>query len=71
MAKSSDYDYYDKIRSTKDIVQIKDHILQVTNAIEQKMDEDCKMWQVSPEIRHLSSLRTHRGQMRFLKQGAN
>ena len=28
------------------------------------------MWQVSPEIRHLSSLRTHRGQMRFLKTGA-
>ena len=25
------------------------------------------MWQVSNEIRHLSSLRTHRGQMRFLK----
>jgi hypothetical protein len=42
----------------------------VVDAIEQKMDEDCKMWQVSPEIRHLSSLRTHRGQMRFLKQGA-
>jgi len=69
--KSSDYDYYDKIRATKEIVQIKDHILQVVNAIEQKMDEDCKMWQVSPEIRHLSSLRTNRGQMRFLKQGAN
>jgi len=31
------------------------------------MEEDCKMWQVSNEIRHLSSLRTHRGQMRFLK----
>ena len=25
------------------------------------------MWQVSPEIRHLSSLRTQRGQTRFLK----
>lgn len=42
----------------------------MVDAIEQKMDEDCKMWQVSPEIRHLSSLRTHRGQMRFLKTGA-
>lgn len=68
--KSSDYDYYDKIRGAKEIEQIKDSIKQVVDAIEQKMDEDCKMWQVSPEIRHLSSLRTHRGQMRFLKQGA-
>lgn len=31
------------------------------------MDEDCKLWQLSPEIRHLSSLRTERGKNRFLK----
>ena len=69
--KASEYDYYEKIKSAKEIDQIKESIKTVVDAIEQKMDEDCKMWQVSPEIRHLSSLRTHRGQMRFLKQGAH
>jgi phosphomevalonate kinase len=66
-SKASDYDYYDKVRSSKDIEQIKEHIKSIVDAIQQKMEEDCKMWQVSNEIRHLSSLRTHRGQMRFLK----
>jgi len=66
-SKASDYDYYDKVKASKDIEQIKDHITSVVDAIQQKMEEDCKMWQVSNEIRHLSSLRTIRGQNRFLK----
>ena len=66
-SRRDDKDYYDKVKDSKDIVQIKEHIKSVVDAIQQKMEEDCKMWQVSNEIRHLSSLRTHRGQMRFLK----
>ena len=66
-SRSSDYEYYDKVRSAKEIEQIKDQIKAVVDAIQQKMEEDCKMWQGSPEIRHLSSLRTQRGQTRFLK----
>lgn len=34
------------------------------------MEENCKQWQLSNEIRQLSSLRTVRGQMRFLKSSS-
>ena len=43
-SKTSDHDYYEKIKGAKEIDQIKESIKQVVNAIEQKMDEDCKMW---------------------------
>ena len=43
-SKASDHDYYEKIKGAKEIDQIKESIQQVVNAIEQKMDEDCKMW---------------------------
>jgi len=32
-SKGSDYDYYDKVRTSKDTIQIKDHIMSVVDAI--------------------------------------
>ena len=64
---TSEYEYFDKVHGSKDIKQISQQITQVVNDVQQKMDEDCKLWQLSPEIRHISSLRTERGKNRFLK----
>lgn len=64
---AGDHEYFDKVQASKDIKAISTQIAQVVENIQQKMDEDCKLWQLSPEIRHLSNLKTERGKNRFLK----